>query len=279
MISPKHRAGIDASLSSPIGCYYRAMKSGLMTLLLLWLSTGCVLADNKPLVAVAASLRHVWPHLMSVYPHSQKPRVTFGSSGNLARQISQGAPFELLLSADESFPTLLVENKTTKHSPVVYAQGRLAWIAPADSILAKSLAQLKSTNQVTFAIPDGVNRIAIANPAFAPYGRAAKSVLNAIDGGASVSLAVGENASQALQFALSGASEGGIVPLALVSDTAKLKLPDLVVAEVPATLHEPVIHAMVLIGQPSEPTKTLFDFLVSDVAQAVFVEHGFMAAQ
>lgn len=254
------------------------MKSGLKALLLLWLGIGQVQADNAPLVAVAASLRHVWPHLMSAYHHPQKPRVTFGSSGNLARQITQGAPFELLLSADESFPAWLVANGTTNQSPVVYAHGQLAWIAPPTSRLADVLSQANAKDEIAFILPDDVTRISIANPAFAPYGRAAKTVLNTLKGGKSLTLAMGENATQALQFALSAAAEGGIVPLALVSDTARAKLPDMVVAKIPTALHEPVIHAMVAINEPSIATKTLFDFLISDVAQAVLLEHGFLAA-
>jgi len=162
------------------------MKSGPIALLLLLLGTGHAHADNTPLVAVASSLRHVWPHLMSEYQNPQTPRVTFGSSGNLARQITQGAPFELLLSADETYPAWLVDNKTTDRTPVVYAKGRLAWIAPAGSNLAQSLVQANSTDDATFVIPDNVTKIAIANPAFAPYGRAAKAALNAIEGGESL---------------------------------------------------------------------------------------------
>jgi len=196
-----------------------------MALLLLWFGTGHANNNNATLVAVASSLRHVWPHLMIEYQNAIKPRVTFGSSGNLARQITQGAPFELLLSADESFPAWLVQNKATDQSPVIYAQGKLAWVAPAGSSLAKSLLQSNSTDRNSFVIPDDVKKISIANPAFAPYGRAAKTVLNSIVGGKSPTLVIGENATQALQFALSGASAGGIVPLALVSDTAREKLP------------------------------------------------------
>ncbi len=254
------------------------MKSGLMALLLLWLATSHANNNNAPLVAVASSLRHVWPHLMFVYENPEKPRVTFGSSGNLARQITQGAPFELLLSADESFPAWLVENKTTDQSPVIYTRGRLAWVALAESNLAQLLLQANSTNDTSFILPDSVTSIAIANPAFAPYGRAAKAVLNSINGGDSLKLVIGENATQALQFALSGASAGGIVPLALVSNTARDKLPDIVVSEIPATLHEPVVHAMVRLDQSSDATQELFDFLISDAAQAVFVNHGFLAS-
>ncbi|MBX2837305.1 MAG: molybdate ABC transporter substrate-binding protein [Gammaproteobacteria bacterium] len=250
-----------------------------MALLLLWLGTGHANNDDAPLVAVASSLRHVWPHLMIKYQNPVKPRVTFGSSGNLARQITQGAPFELLLSADESFPAWLVENKTTGHSPVIYTQGKLAWVAPIGSSLAKSLLKANSNEEASLKLPDDVTRIAIANPAFAPYGRAAKAVLNSINRGKSVTLVTGENAAQTLQFALSGASAGGIVPMALVSETAREKLPAMVVTEIQETLHEPVMHAMVLIDQSSTATKTLFDFLLSHTAQSVFMEHGFLTVQ
>ena len=229
------------------------MKSGLMALLLLWLSTGHANNDNAPLVAVASSLRHVWPHLMIKYQNPVKPRVTFGSSGNLARQITQGAPFELLLAADESFPAWLVENKTTDQPPVIYTQGRLAWVAPIGTSLAKSLLHANSTKETSVILPNDVTKIAIANPEFAPYGRAAKSVLDSINGGKSLTLVTGENAAQALQFALSGASAGGIVPLALVSETARGKLPDMVVTEVPQTLHKPMTVSYTHLTLPTTP--------------------------
>jgi len=250
-----------------------------MALLLLWLGTGHAHADNAPLVAAAASLRHVWPHLMHAYPNPQKPLVTFGSSGNLARQIAQGAPFDLLLSADKTFPDWLVEKKATDQSPTIYAQGRLAWIAPSKSGLAMSIEQAKSTGIMSVNLSDSATKIAIANPAFAPYGRAAKNVLNQVEGADSLTLVIGENAAQALQFALSGATAGGIVPLALVSDSAREKLPDMVSIEIPENMHEPIIHAMVLIDKPSAPVQALFDFLVSDKAQAVFMMHGFLTAR
>ena len=158
------------------------MKSGLMALLLLWLGTGHANNDNAPLVAVASSLRHVWPHLMIEYQNPVKPCVTFGSSGNFARQITQGAPFELPLSTDESFPTWWIENKTTAQSPMIYTQGKLAWFAPAGSSLAKSLLQANSSEETSLVLPNDVKKIAIANPTFAPGGRAAKALLNSING-------------------------------------------------------------------------------------------------
>jgi len=66
--------------------------------------------------------------------------------------------------------------------------------------------------------------------------------------------------------------------MSLVSDTARDKLPEMVVSEIPTTLYEPVIHAMVLINKPSTATRSLFDFLMSDSAKAVFIEHGFLSA-
>lgn len=255
------------------------MKSGLLAFIILWLSTGAVKAENGPLVAAASSLRHVWPHLMVQYQQLQKPRITFGSSGNLARQIAQGAPFELLLSADEKFPAWLVENGITDQPPVIYTQGSLAWVAPAGSSLAKTLEQHNASQNQTVVIPGNVKRLAIANPAFAPYGQAAKTVLDSFDNIESITLALGENAAQALQFALSGASGGGIVPLALVSESARNKLPTVVVSEITTNQHEPLIHSMVLINRPSESTKALFDFLLSDVARSVFAQHGFKAVK
>lgn len=245
--------------------------------MLLLVVSGMARADNRPLVAVASSLRHVWPALMADYQHTQMPKVTFGSSGNMARQIAQGAPFELFLSADQAFPQWLADKGTTTQLPRIYTRGRLAWIALADSPLADWLEQSDKPNGSKITLPDTITRLAIANPAFAPYGRAANTVLASFHNRDAIQLSLGENAAQALQFALSGATDGGIVPLSLLSKAVLKQWPDTVIVEIQTDRYAPILHSMVIIGEPSSEAMALFNFLLSDTAQTILERNGFMA--
>ena len=268
------------------------MKPALLVLFLSILSASQSLANDAPLVAAASSLRQVWPLLMQAYSPATRPRVTFGSSGNLTRQIIQSAPFELLLSANQNYPEMLLSRGIAKAKPVTYTVGALAWVALDNSDLAQSLALLplpisptskqaeaeKSDTEIAFLASKPI-QLAIANPAFAPYGQAAKQVLDAHGIGdlENLELTIGENAAQALQFALSGAVDGGIVPLSLVSGAARKKLPPIVVAEIAVSLHQPLTHTMILIEPPSVGAQSLFDFLLSEPAQRIFAQNGFRA--
>lgn len=261
------------------------MKSVLLAFYLSILATCPVVANDAPLVAAASSLRQVWPLLMQAYTPIEKPRVTFGSSGNLTRQILQGAPFELFLSADVTYTEQIHTEGKSSGSPVPYTIGALAWVALPNTPLAHWLhdtTEHDSTNYSSAApsFPlNGIAKLSIANPAFAPYGQAAIEALaaNNVNTTSRIKYTMGENAAQALQFALSGATGGGLVPLSLVSGTAKEHLPDIVVNEIDTSLHRPLLHSMVLIDNPSASAQSLFYFLLSEQAQNIFEQNGFRA--
>ncbi len=235
-------------------------------------------AGEPPLVAAAASLRHAFPALGRAWVEAGgvRPEVSFGSSGNLYRQIAQGAPFELFLSADEEQALKLVAAGTTEGAGIVYGLGRLALLVPEHSRLTldPTLADLAR------ALGDGrLGRLAIANPAHAPYGRAAREAL----AGAALwprlgdQLLFAENAAQAVQFALAHAADGGIVPWALVlservSRNARHTLLD------PA-MHAPIAHRMVLLAPATPPARALFRFLAGPEARAIFERFGFAAPE
>lgn len=264
----------------------------LLALLLSILTVTQSLANDAPLVAAASSLRQVWPLLMQAYSPATQPRVTFGSSGNLSRQIIQSAPFELFLSADLAYPEQLYARGISIDKPEPYTNGALAWVALEGTALAQWLngtttkpieanpfstaTELQEVNP--FSSTHTV-KLAVANPAFAPYGRAAKQALDATTGNSTRTLkfTLGENAAQALQFALSGATDGGIVPLSLVSGVALEQLPPIVVGEISATLHQPLTHSMVLINKSSFSSQSLYKFLLSEPAQSIFKRNGFRA--
>ena len=233
-------------------------------------------AGEPPLVAAAASLRHVFPALSRAWMDTGgvRPEVSFASSGNLYRQIAQGAPFDLFLSADEEQALKLVAAGATDGEGVVYGLGRLALLVPRHSrlMLDPTLADL------AHALDDGrLRRLAIANPAHAPYGRAAREALvrAALWPRLGDRLLLAENAAQAVQFALARAADGGIVPWALVlsgrvSHEARHALLD-------AAMHGPIAHRMVLLAPAQTQARALFRFLAGPEARDIFKRSGFAA--
>ena len=235
---------------------------------------GSATAGEPPLVAAAASLRHVFPELSRAWAGTGggPPEVSFGSSGNLYRQIAQGAPFDLFLSADEEQALKLVGAGRTDGEGMVYGVGRLVLLVPRHSRLAldASLADLGR------ALDDGrLRRLAIANPAHAPYGRAAREALvrAALWERLGDRLLLAENAAQAVQFALSRAADGGLVPYALalterVSREARHVLLD-------TAMHRPIAQRMVLLAPTGAEARALFRFLAGPQARSIFERFGF----
>ena len=248
------------------------MRFALAFLLLLcWSNT--IFAQRAPLIAVTASLRQVWPALMHEYASGGEIRPSFGSSGNLLRQIKHGAPYELFLSANEDYVQALELAGLTAGQSHIYATGKLAWLAPAKSKIAPWL----QPNAASEACLPDISTLAIANPAFAPYGQAAKEVLVAMSlwQRLSGSLLLGESAAQAVQFSLSGATDGGIVPLPLLYQWRNSR--DVVVKPIDSALHQPINHKLTLLRNASEDSEKLVEYLLSDKAQAIFKEYGFEA--
>jgi molybdate transport system substrate-binding protein len=231
-------------------------------------------AELPPRIAAASSLQYALPEILQAFQSQTglSVRVTYGSSGNFSRQIAQGAPFQLFLAADESYIAALVEQGLTLDSGQVYALGRVAAIVPksSDIKLTQDLSGLRS------AIDQGrLQRFAIANPDHAPYGRAARETLESLGLWQSIRpyLVMGENASQATQFAISGSSQGGIVPFTLaispaVANAARVML-------IPASLHRPIRQRMVLLAGAGETARRFFDFVGGAESRSIFTRYGY----
>ncbi len=132
-----------------------------------------------------------------------------GSSGKLTAQIREGAPYDLFLSADRSYPNVLNDQHLTLGSPEVFASGSLVfWMVKADSLT--SFQELPNAS---------LRHLAIANPETAPYGRAAWELLQKIDSSGSLQdkLVFGESIAQVNQFISSGAAEVGFTALSVVT--------------------------------------------------------------
>jgi molybdate transport system substrate-binding protein len=169
-------------------------------------------------IAAAADLQFVLPDLATQYEKQTgaKLAITYGSSGNFFAQIQNGAPFDLFFSADLDYPQKLVQaGFAASDSLQIYAAGRLALWLPPDSPLDPSEG-LKTL------LDPRIQRISIANPEHAPYGRAAVAALQnaGLYEQLKQKLVFGENISQAAQFVQSGGAQAGLIALSLALSPA-----------------------------------------------------------
>lgn len=250
----------------------KGLAAGLALLL-----AGMVRAAEPPPVAAAADLKFALAEIARDFARDsgREVKLSFGSSGNFTQQIEQGAPFQLFLSADENLIFRLADKGFALDRGALYAIGRIVLFAPHGSAL-KADAELKD---LAAALTDGrLRRFAIANPEHAPYGRAARAALRHAGLWETIRprLVLGENASQAAQFAAAGASQGGIVPLslALAPEVAKLGR----FALLPAEWHaeEPLRQRMALMKTAGATARAFYAYLHQPAARAVFRRYGFV---
>jgi molybdate transport system substrate-binding protein len=221
-------------------------------------------------VAAAADLMLAFEELGRLFERETGQRVTFsfGSTGLLAKQLREGAPFDLFAAANVSFVEEVVAagacDGTTK---APYARGRIA--------LWTKRGAVPPPADVTALADARFRRIAIANPEHAPYGQAAKQALERAGVWRSVQprLVFGENVRQALQFAETGNVEAAIVALALVVNDR-----DNPWSLVDQALHRPIDQALVVCtgGRNRQGGKAFARFVSSDAGRDVMQRFGFL---
>ena len=229
-------------------------------------------ANTTPILAAASSLRSVWPNLIEKYTTDtaeSAPKVSFASSGLLSTQLLNGAPFELFLSADKASIDRLPVQMVTQPA-TVFAYGALHLVAPTGSSLSKALSLQTLEHELNKA--ETSFRLAIPNPAHAPYGQAAKEVLEhaGIWPVTAKALLVAENAAQSLQFVQSGAVDAAFVPRSLVL----LHNNNVVSVEVDPDSYSPVEHTVVKLNSASPSALIFHDWLLSQSATEVLVQAG-----
>jgi molybdate transport system substrate-binding protein len=231
-------------------------------------------ASEVPNIAAASDLQFALPDIAAAFERAtgQSVRLSFGSSGNFRRQIADGAPFDLFLSADASYADALVRERRTLDAGVVYAIGRLALFVANDSPITPD----PQLHDVAAALADGrLSKFAIANPGHAPYGRAAQQVLTHAGLWSAIEphLVLGENVSQAAQFAASGAAQGGIIAYSLVRAGAIASHGRH--ALLPASGYDPLVQKMVLLRRANATARAFYAFLQQPAARAIFERYGF----
>jgi molybdate transport system substrate-binding protein len=201
-----------------------------------------------------------------------KVRLSMGSSGNFLTQIENGAPFDVFFSADIAYPKKLeAEGLAAPGSTYLYAIGKIVLWTRKDSRVdvGKGISALRDP---------AVQKIAIANPAHAPYGRAAEEALrqSGVYDAVKDRLVLGENISQAAEFVESGNADAGIVALSLVlSPTMKDKGREWII---PENLYRPIQQgAVVLRAAPNLPGAQLFlNYIKMPATAALLERYGFV---
>lgn len=225
-------------------------------------------------IAAAADLKFALEEIAHSFHDESGQEVTlsFGSSGTFATQIRNGAPFQLFLSADESYVLMLDKEQLTIGQGVLYALGRIAVITPKNSTLnvdgeLKGLAELLRANRL--------KRFAIANPEHAPYGQRAEEALRHAGLWDTIHpyLIYGENVSQAAQFAIGGSAEGGIIALSLAKSPQMENLAQY--ALIPTEWHSPLKQRMVLLKNAGATAKAFYIYLQQPKARAILTRYGF----
>ena len=229
-------------------------------------------ADDIP-VAAASSLMIVLEEIAGLFQREtgHTVKLSFGSSGTLARQIIYGAPFELFLSADEQSVSLLNERGLTDGRGNVYGIGRLALFVPRHSAVKPAADLSTLAGSVRMGV---LTRFAMANPEHAAYGMQAKQALQNAGAWDAIEprLVLGKNAAQAMQFALSGAVDAALLPYSLallpaVANNGRWIL-------VSETLYTPLRQRMVLRRNAGAAAREFHHYLVGEEARAVFARYG-----
>lgn len=220
-------------------------------------------------VAAAADLAFAFKEVGAAFTKQTGKAVTFtfGSTGQLAKQISEGAPYDVFAAANVSFADEVVKaGACDGATKAMYARGRIVVWTKQGTARVSSLADLADTRFV---------KLAIANPEHAPYGKAAKQAMETAGVWDTVKpkIVYGENIQQTLQFAQTGNVEAAVaaLSLALVTTGGEYFLID-------DKLHEPIDQALVVCkrGTNIGTAKEFAAFVNSEEGRAIMKRFGFL---
>ena len=240
-------------------------------ILFLLLVCSCTQHSEKLTIAAATNTREAVEELKKEFEKQSGTscEVVFASSGKLTAQIRSGAPFHIFLAADLEYPQLLFEEGLSQEAPETYAIGQLVlWSGIPDWV-----PEIENLTEAQ------VEHIAVANPEFAPYGKAAREVLKNRDifGSIESKLVYGESVTQTNQFFLSGAAR--------VALTAKSSIVGLDLQQynswqvIDPSSHSPLRQGVVILKSGSkdqlEAAGKFRDFLFSESGRQILEKHGY----
>lgn len=220
-------------------------------------------------VFAAADLAFALRELAPAFEKTTGVRVVlvFGSTGNFAHQIRQGGPADVFFAADQSFVDALVEEGVLlRDTRTLYAQGRI--------VLATSKAFGPKLTDLRGLMDPRVRRLAIANPAHAPYGRAAAEALRKAGVWEAIKpkLVYGENIRHTLQFVQTGAVDAGIIALSVAN------VPEIEWAPIAANMHAPLNQAAAVARRSVRPDVgvAFIQFVSAPEGRAIMKRYGFL---
>lgn len=248
------------------------MRKFFLVLLALYVSAS--LAQKVPTIAAASDLKFAVEEIAANYKvdKGQDVKLVFGSSGVLWQQVKNGAPFGLLMSADEAYIDDLYKNGLTVDKGSLYAIGRIVLLEKKGSPI-----KLGTDKEVLIQAIKAAKKIAIANPDHAPYGRAAKEFLTnaGVWDLAQPKLVFGENISQATMFALTGSADFAISALSLAS-SPQIQTQSTSVL-IPDSLHKPLKQKMALVKNNVASANDFYHYLLEPKSKQVMARFGFSA--
>jgi molybdate transport system substrate-binding protein len=247
------------------------MRLKFTIVILLLIVTGIANAQDKILIAAASDLKFAMDSVISAFSrtHSGKVEITYGSSGKLSEQIINGAPFDIFFSADISYPEKLKRESKTSSDIYPYAKGRIViWSRKLDP----------RQKEIKSLLDPSLNKIAVANPTHAPYGKRAiesleyYKILEAVK----PKLVYGENISQTAQFISTGAADIGIIALSLAL-SPNMKNENGKYFLIPEESHNPLIQGAVITihGKERKLAISFFEFMKTDKAISILKHYGF----
>ena len=250
-------------------------KMAWLTLLIVSFTTMVKAQDLT--VAAASDLQSAMDDITARFQKEtgKTVKVIYGSSGNFLQQIQNGAPFDMFFSANQDYPKKLeADGLTEADSFYKYATGKIVVWVPNDSKLDISSGLPSLTNSA-------VKKVAIANPAHAPYGKAAVAAMKSEDVYEKLAgrLVMGENISQTASFAQTGSVDVGIIALSLaLSPNLKDKGR---YAEIPTKDYPPIEQACVILksSQHKDTAKAFLSFIKSSGVAELFRAYGFSVPQ
>lgn len=229
-------------------------------------------ADARVQVAAAADLKYALDDVIEEFAvdHPEvEVAVTYGSSGNFAAQIRNGAPFDVYLSADIELAQDLAEDGFGDPESVFdYAVGRLVVWAPEDSPVDVEAG-------IEGLVAEQVRTVAIANPKHAPYGEAAEAAMDTagVTDQLQDKLVLGENIAQAAEFVLSGNADAGVVALSLALSPPMTGAGSY--SEVPLDSFPTLRQGGLLLDDATVQDEDFVAFIGSEEGQAILADYGF----
>ena len=246
------------------------MKKILLSLLLSLLS----LNAGEINIAVAANVSYAMDDLKKAFNQLHPDttvNVTLGSSGKLTAQIKNGAPYQLFMAANMKYPEALYKEGVAVTRPLVYAQGSLAYLSSKKQDFSKGIA----------LVQDGsINKIAVANPKTAPYGKAAIEAMK--NGGvyenAKDKYVFAESISQTVTYAVTAADIGFIAKSSLYSPKMAKYKEGINWAEVDTKLYTPINQGIVMLknGETNSEVAAFYAFMLSAKAKEILQSYGYM---